>query len=147
MNKAYTAADVRKSAMDLLARREHSSYELSTKLERRFEGALISQEVQKLSNEGLQSDQRFAEAFIRSRVQKGHGPAKIRFDLSQRRVNGVNVDQIFQDLDVNWYDQIEAVVLKKFGSMCFDDKSQRDKAVRFLMSRGFVSSDIFAVLS
>ncbi len=49
--------------MDLLARREHSRLELYQKLkQKKFEPNIINTELDKLSDEGLQSDERFAEA-------------------------------------------------------------------------------------
>ena len=61
--------------MDFLARREHSRLELYQKLkQRQFEPDVINSELNKLLDEGLQSDERFAEAFLRSRIDKGKGP-------------------------------------------------------------------------
>ena len=40
-----SAADIRRAAMDLLARREHSTSELSTKLTRRFGERLTNPEL------------------------------------------------------------------------------------------------------
>ena len=58
--------------MDFLARREHSRLELYQKLkQRQFEPDVINSELSKLLDEGLQSDERFAEAFLRSRIDKG----------------------------------------------------------------------------
>ena len=52
--------------MDLLARREHAAGELRRKLNARFRDAneLVDNEIQRLTEEGLQSDVRLAEAFV-----------------------------------------------------------------------------------
>jgi len=80
--------DVRRAAMDLLARREHSRYEIAVKLARRFgdNPKLFEQEVVKLTDEGLQSDRRLAEAFIRARTNRGRGPVKIKMELRPSRL-------------------------------------------------------------
>ena len=65
--------EVRVAAMDLLARREHSQRELRTKLERRFPPEQVDETLQTLAAEGLQSDSRFAEAYVRQRSQRGYG--------------------------------------------------------------------------
>ncbi|NVK12019.1 MAG: regulatory protein RecX [Gammaproteobacteria bacterium] len=143
----YSLSDARRAAMDLLARREHSSHELATKLARRFDSELIHDAVSSLQEDGLQCDYRFAEAFVRSRVQKGHGPLKIRNDLSQRRVDSSYFDRIVIELSVNWFDQIVQVLEKKYGTTHFDDQSEQQKAARFLASRGFSGHDIFEILS
>lgn len=75
-----TAVDLRRGAMDLLARREHSRQELQLKLGRRFdvEPEIISRVVDQLAREGLQSNQRLAEAYLRYRSNRGQGPLKIK---------------------------------------------------------------------
>lgn len=133
--------------MDLLARREHSAHELAAKLDRRFDSELIHDAVSSLQQDGLQCDYRFAEAFIRSRLQKGHGPLKIRNDLSQRRVESSYFDRVVSELSVNWFEQIEQVLEKKYGTTEFNDHSEQQKAARFLASRGFSGHDIFEILS
>ena len=51
--------------MDLLARREHSSQEILTKLQRRFRKSVVTEDVfheviDTLTNEGLLSKERYA---------------------------------------------------------------------------------------
>jgi len=61
---------LRKTAMDYLARREHSEQELTRKLTvRGFGEVLIETALAELVTDGLQSDARFAEAFVNSRFQ------------------------------------------------------------------------------
>ena len=65
--------------MDFLSRREHSKKELFNKLFKRVNDLeLLNQEIDRLANEGLQSDERFSEAYIRSKTQAGYGPIKIK---------------------------------------------------------------------
>ena len=79
--------DIRKKLLDLLSRREHSKYELLTKLKLRVESkSSLEEEINKLSTENLQSDLRFSESYIRSRYNSGFGPTRIKYDLSVRRV-------------------------------------------------------------
>ena len=75
--------------MDYLARREHGRTELLNKLTKfGFDSNTADDAVAELIDDGLQSDTRFAEAFVRSRITQGKGPAKIRADL---RESGVRV--------------------------------------------------------
>ncbi len=78
--------DVRRAAMDLLARREHTRKELARKLSKKFRAVpeIVEEELDKLKAEGLQSDARLAEVFIRSRVSRGQGPVKIKMELRAR---------------------------------------------------------------
>ena len=151
-------ADIRRAAMDLLARREHSQLELKRKLERRFGASdFIPSEIERLHSEGLQSDERLVEAFIRSRVNRGNGPVKIRHEL---RGKGVNEDLIQQCMDImepDWVSLARDVLVRRYGNsndstslsdidldegidssqpMPIDAK-ERGRRSRFLQQRGF----------
>ena len=74
--------------MDFLARREHTAKEVFLKLEKRVESIeILSVEIEKLEEEGLINDQRFAEQYIHSRSAKGYGPLRIEIELNQRGVH------------------------------------------------------------
>ena len=64
--------DIRIAAMDFLARREHSRRELRQKLLRRFKAPeLIDTQLNRLTEENLQSDSRYAGSFLRQRIHPG----------------------------------------------------------------------------
>ncbi len=70
---------IRKKAMDLLMRREHAMAELQKKLEARdYDVNIVSEVVAQLASEGLVSDARFTEAFVRYRCNNGRGPQRIQ---------------------------------------------------------------------
>ncbi|VAW48835.1 Regulatory protein RecX, partial [hydrothermal vent metagenome] len=80
--------NIRRVAIDLLSRREHSSFELARKLAiRSFDALEIDEVLVKLRDEGLQSDVRFTEAYVYFRIQKGYGPIRIQADLKQRGID------------------------------------------------------------
>ncbi len=87
-NAAPTLAAIRIAAMNLLARREHSAKELLTKLTSKF-GVIddIGEVIEKLTDDGLQSDLRFAEAFVRMRKRQGKGVVIIRAELHERGIS------------------------------------------------------------
>ena len=68
---------IRNTAMNLLARREHSATELLQKLKQREHAEEdILKAIEELQADNLQSDARFAESFINQRVNAGYGPSK-----------------------------------------------------------------------
>ena len=78
-------ADIRFSAMNFLARREHTRRELQQKLKRRYaDEGLIAIELERLAGENLQSDARFAESFVRERANRGHGLIKVQHEMRER---------------------------------------------------------------
>ena len=134
--------------MDMLARREHSARELRFKLAGRFsaEDDLIAAEVEKLTQEGLQSDRRMAENLIRYRVGKGQGPAKIKAEFRTKGLSDAVMEDIFVATDVNWGNLVREVACKRFGDSRPADQRERAKRVRFLQQRGFLFEQIKGVV-
>lgn len=98
-----SADEVRAHALRLLARREYSVGELTSKLLTRIrDKSCVDIVVTALADEDLVSDSRFARAFVRSRVAKYQGPRKIRAQLSQRRVSDSLIDQALSEVELNW---------------------------------------------
>jgi len=135
---AVTALDVRRAAMDLLARREHGQQELCDKLGRRFEdAALVRAEVLRLREEGLQSDARFAEVYVRSRAQRLYGPSRIRMELRERRIAEDLIEQALAEAGIDWAQQMRELIRRKFGRQPPETIAERAKQQRFLAYRGF----------
>jgi len=134
--------------MDYLARREHGHSELLEKVTRfGFDADVADDAVAQLVEDGLQSDVRFAGAFVRSRINQGKGPAKIRADLREKGVNdGVTEDGI-READQDWYALAVEVRLKKFGAERPADFKEKARQMRFLQSRGFEQDQIQAAVS
>tara|TARA_A100001035_G_scaffold132391_1_gene104086 strand:- start:1153 stop:1647 length:495 start_codon:yes stop_codon:yes gene_type:complete len=134
----------RKRAMDLLARREHSRLELYQKLkQKKFEPNIINTELDKLSNEGLQSDERFAEAFLRSRIDKGKGPNIILSELLQRGVDELLVSNVLESIsEGQWCEVAYETMNKKLGNESELDYDKQLKLMKFLNNRGFTRSQI-----
>ena len=141
------ASDLRRAAMDLLARREHSSQEMITKLKRRFRQRLECDDlcqtvVDELMADGLLSDDRYAASMARQLVNRGCGPKKLSFELRQKGCDPVSaVDAAFPD-GIDWFALAEEVYERKFGGKPFPsdwDSKQKDRAKRgrFMASRGF----------
>ena len=134
---------LRKTAMDYLARREHSEQELTRKLTvRGFGEVLIETALAELVTDGLQSDARFAEAFVNSRFQRGSGPQKIRKELRERGVTSELVSLSIEAFDDQWWQRVREVREKKFGADLPGDFKERSRQMRFLQQRGFTSEQI-----
>ena len=82
--------------MDFLSRREHSSKEIYQKMSRRVESIeMLMEVIDGLEQDGLLSNERFAESYFQSRKRRGFGPLRIKNELIQRGVN----ENIFYSLD------------------------------------------------
>lgn len=129
---------LRRAAMDLLARREHSCRELYDKLGRRAQDpSLVRGVVAQLTEEGLQSDARFAESFLRSRMARGFGPHRIRLELAQRGVDRSLVEQVLSADDLDWRALMLEVAQRRFGTEPPGEAKERYAQLRWLQARGF----------
>ncbi len=132
---------LRRRAMDLLARREHSRRELADKLRQRFpeeDTARIDAVVEKLALENLQSDRRFAEGYARARANRGYGWLHIRAGLRSRDIG----EDIIRDLewsDEQWLASAAKLIDAKLPGLENLDPGDRDyrRLHRFLLGRGF----------
>lgn len=137
---AKTPRSIREAAMDYLSRREHATYELSQKLlAKGYESEVVSAALERLSDQGLLSDERFTEAFINQRINRGSGPLKIRAELRQKGISDAMIGTFLNERDVIWQESALAVRIRKYGSEEPSDLKERARQSRFLQSRGFSS--------
>lgn len=130
--------DIRKKLLDLLSRREHSKYELVSKLERRvISKEKLIDELHKLSDQNLQSDKRFSESYIRSRYNSGFGPIRIKYDLVSKKVKEEVIEKAFAELEMNWEEKIKKENLKKYGHDHAENMQESSKRIKFFLQRGF----------
>ena len=133
-----TLVAVRRTAMDLLARREHGRVELTRKLRQR--GApeeLIDSALDRLTEEGLLSESRYLESFVSYRARSGYGPLRIREELGQRGLQRADIELALRDSDINWQAQLEDVWRRKFSGQLPVDARERARQGRFLAYRGY----------
>jgi regulatory protein len=139
----WDPARLRRLAMDLLARREHTRAELTAKLTARGAGAdAVAPVLDILENDGLLSEARFAEAFVRQRTGRGHGPVRIRHELGQRGVSEAAVDQALAAADADWDQLAVRVRHGRFGADPPADLKDRARQSRFLTYRGFTGDQV-----
>ena len=124
--------------MDLLARREHSRREFAQKLRERFcDEDLIGEELDRLVSENLQSDSRYAESFLRQRINRGYGPARIQQEMRHRGIVDANLQEALAELNPDWFSLAEHVWRRKFGSEPAADIREKARRDRFMRYRGF----------
>ena len=134
--------------MDLLARREHGRAELERKLiAAGFDADVAADALQQLSEEGLQSDRRFVESFVQSRINQGKGPLRIQADLGQRGVASGLIDDVLKAIGEDWYALARDARLKKFGRSRPAEFRDKARQMRFLQYRGFEPDQIRAAVA
>ena len=91
--------------------------------------------------QGLQSNERFAESYARSRVHRGIGPLRIKVELQQRGVGDCYFEMAVEDIAGSWQELLQQVYEKKYNQFNELDVKEKLKRSRFLQQRGF-SSDM-----
>lgn len=136
-------------ALALLVRREHSRKELARKLaERGIEAEAALSAVDRLTGDGWQSDARFAEMLVRTRVAHGQGPVRIRAELGTHGLDQEKIETALQGFEGSWTDAAREVARRRFGmALRSADVAQRRKVADFLYRRGFDGEAVRAVLS
>lgn len=138
--------EVRRMALGLLATREYASVELVGRLESRGVPRHLAQRViAQLAEEGLQSDERFVEVFVRSRLERGQGPLLLRAELRARGIEDALIDVELDQSTTFWIDKAHSAALRHFKVV---PRSREDWAAqaRYLGRKGFTSSMIYAAL-
>lgn len=140
------AAALRQTCLRLLARREHSRRELLDKLlARGYPVAEADAVIAEMSNRDWQNDDRYAQAFVRQRIEKGYGPLRIRHELQQRGIVDADIDGMAEDIAAGWPALLLAVYRRKYPAGPVSPGEWRKRS-RFLEQRGF-SSGMIAALS
>ena len=137
----------RSVALRLLARREHSRLELTLKLlQRQLPKSVIETVLDDYEEQDWLSDERFAEAYARQRIEAGYGLLRITGELNQRGV-AANADTLQAMSLQDWCDQAVRLRRKRFGlSDLRGQLEERLRQMRFLQRRGFTQEQINAAL-
>ena len=136
-------------ALNLLAIREHTKFELHRKLMAKgFAADEIAKVVQELEKQGLQSDKRFTESYVTMRSKRGFGPIRIKAELCERGVDQELIEQILlSGYKATWTQLARAVRLKKFGKEIPRDLHEQAKQMRYLYYKGFDSDLVRKVVT
>ena len=130
--------EIRRRALDLLARREHSATELRRKLiARQFPENAVGQVLARLQHEGLQSDERFTESYLNHRFNAGFGPLKIRHELLRKGISDDLIQGYLEPMHDQWDELMTQQRVRKFGQVIPGNMKECMRQARFLQNRGF----------
>lgn len=139
-------AAARERALRLLARREHSSRELQDKLRQRgFDDTPTREAIDALREAGWQSDARYAESLLRSRVAQGYGPLRIAAELEAAGVANGQIREALGTAEVDW----QACAIRAWARhfrVAPQSAMEWQKQYRYLAGRGFTAAQIRASL-
>ncbi len=131
-------SDITKLITKYLSIREHSKLELINKLSKKgFDPSDINESISEFSSKDIQSDIRFIEEFLRSRVKKNKGPRLILSELISRGISENIATSKISEVSTNtWRYHAHKALLKKLKGSNLSIKDE-DKIYSFLIGRGF----------
>lgn len=138
--------NVRRAALSLLAKREHSRRELAEKLARRFAPDSVSALLDELTKNDLLSDLRFARAFVRDTGGK-FGRAMLRQKLQLRGVSEDDINSALEEIAEDECARALSALSAKYGGAPLTEEKSRARAGRFLCARGFAEDDVARALA
>lgn len=138
-----TKSSLYQSAIHILTYREHSRLELKRKLlAKTADNNEIEILLDKLAELDLQSDERFVQAYIHMRMNRGYGPVRIRAELRERGITAELINRHLNEHDPQWQELACRALIKKFGDDPAQDYAERVRQSRFLQYRGFSGSRV-----
>ncbi len=141
---AYLAAW--EKALDLLARRDHSRFELSRKLRQRdFEENVVERVLGKLEGLRYIDDKRFAQLWVESRIsKKPEGRAKLLSGLASR---GVDRSIAMEAVATCFSEAEEDEALERAAEkLVLKSSATARSAAASLMRKGFPGAKVFRIV-
>jgi regulatory protein len=131
------------TALNMLARREYSQAELRARLNDRFpeQAEAVEAALLRLIDTGLQDDDRFAEAFLRSQINRSRGPVRVKHEARQKGVEEA-VGNLLNSWEIDWFQLAEEAARRKLGSADASDMKIRARIARFLAYRGYTGDHV-----
>lgn len=153
LSDAENLVAIREACFRYLSGRDHSSFELRQKVEKKgYRESDIELVIENLSENGYLNDEKFALKFVEEKTELNQwGPKKIRSHLYKKGIGRQIIDKVLtQKTDDLQLQQIcvDLVMKRKRHFLREDDDFKRkQKIYRYLAGRGFSGSVINKALS
>jgi len=139
------------AALRMLTRREHCEAEVRNKLQQRGFDEIASEcAIEELKNYGYLSESRYAEAFLRYRMQRGEAPWMAAVKAGQRGVDETALQAALEEAEAS-FDATgacrELLQRRDPGRLRRNDKRVWQRHARFLRNRGYNAATILQVLN
>ncbi|ENO85006.1 recombination regulator RecX [Thauera linaloolentis] len=131
-----TEPSLRERALRHLARRDHSRAELAKKLAAHGSAEEVEAVIERMGELGLQSDARFAQAFVRGKSAR-FGAGRLRSEMARRGLDRDLIDEaIASECGESEVERARSVLRSRFPAPPADAREWARQA-RFLQTRGF----------
>jgi regulatory protein len=147
-------------AVQLLAQRDHSSYELTKKITSYFTNKIahsndddyqvhlnqlnteINDVIEYCVSQNWINDSQYIQKYITMRANKGYGKYKIALELKQRGLQKKLSYDLLNKSNIEWSNIAYKQLVKKFKEIDPKNKQLWQKSIQFLLTRGYTQDDI-----
>jgi regulatory protein len=130
------------AAVTLLSRRDFCSSELSARLASQgFEAEAVQATLAELRERRYLDDERYARQFVSAHALRGHGPLRIRHELTELGLSAAAAAAVVAEHG-GWAAQAQQARLRRFGPKPPQGWAEKARQARFLQYRGFSNDDI-----
>lgn len=141
--RGYEPVSAYDKALGLLARREHSARELKSKLARKgLDADASSAALANLQAKNYQSDARFGEMLVRTRITAGYGPRWILAELRQHGIAEGEAQTLIDAAGVDWLAHARDLLHRRYGAKRAATQAERAKRAALLLRRGFDATTV-----
>ena len=130
----------------ILGSRDHSEYELYTKLTRSFDDGTVSAAVARIKELGYLDDERFARRYAEELQRKGRSTVEIRSKLAAKHITSDTAEAVIREIDTDDREALRALIEKRYMNRLRGQRG-KEKVYGSLLRKGYMSSDIIAVLN
>ncbi|WP_425507960.1 regulatory protein RecX [Tahibacter caeni] len=101
--------------------------------------------LQRLQQQSFQSDQRFAQMLVRSRVAQGQGPRRILAELRTHGIDDAAAREALEQEDTDWLALARRIYARRYGKAAGRDPQESRRRAAFLLRRGFDAATVRAI--
>lgn len=131
-------------SLDLISRKAATKKQTEDKLRKSgYDEEIVTMVCNELNSMGYLDDVEYAREFAKDMISyKKQGRTKIIMELKSRGVSQSDINEALTDMDFCEEDSISEHLIRKFSQLDLTDMKVKEKAVRYLLYRGFSHSDI-----
>lgn len=134
-------------ALYLLGFRDYSEKEMQNKLKLDFTDDAIENTIEKLKEQKLLDDEKFANKYADVLIfEKKFSKKMAVYELTKKGIDKQISESIVDNIDVDEKDQIKDLISRKYKDAYNDEKVKR-RAIAFLQRHGYKIHDIFDIIN
>lgn len=134
-------------ALYLLGFRDYSEKEMQNKLKLDFTDDAIENTIEKLKEQKLLDDEKFASKYADVLIfEKKFSKKMAVYELTKKGIDKQISESIVDNIDIDEKDQIKDLISRKYKDAYNDEKVKR-RAIAFLQRHGYKIHDIFDVIN